>query len=93
MDGIFYTCENFDFFRDMMKVKFPLGNKYSKVEIVHTKPFDVYSNFKDVYVVITETSPRGILIVPKSEDFNFEELKSKLEKITRTKLEEFKNGN
>ncbi len=93
MEGNFYSTENFDYFRDMMRIKFH-ENLLSQ-----TENMDIYNLFSSS-ITVTKNPYKGVLVIPASEfEYPYEKvdektIKSHLEKITRSKLTEVKsNGN
>ncbi len=89
MDGVLYSCENFDFFKDMMRLKLASKNYEGTL---NTKNIDAYNLFNSS-VIITKNPYKRILIVPENKE-SLKNIKSHLEEITRVKLTKVKsNGN
>jgi len=95
MEGAFYSCRNFEFFRDILRIKFPWTNYLNEKGVIsNIKPMDIYNNFEGFSVIVTTNPREGVLIIPMNEEFNIDNLASKLEGLTRIKLEKTNtNGN
>ena len=90
MDGYFYNCDNFEFFRDMMKIKHA-SHPCTKGNLC-SENIDFY-NLLNSSVVITNNPYKGVLIIPNGNE-PIEDTKLYLENLTRIKLTRAKsNGN
>jgi len=89
MDGVLYSCKNFESFKDMMRLKLAPEN-YK--DTLNTKNIDAYHLFNSL-VIVTKNPYKRILIIPENKK-TLKDTKSRLEKITRMKLTKVKsNGN
>lgn len=86
MDGALYETENFDFFKDMMKLKFYDRGFETKNNIAS---YNVFNSC----VILTKEFYNKILVIPEKGK-NLKKIISSIEESTKSKLKRVKsNGN